>query len=267
MNLIELQGVRKYYRQGGLLGAKNKVEVLNGVDLVVRPGQCLGLLGASGCGKSTAGRLALGLEKPDAGGVFYKGRDLKELSGEEWKNFRRNSQVVFQNSHGAVNPRHRAWRIVTESLSNFSAMNHNDLRDQAVGLLQRVGLSAADLDKLPHQFSGGELQRVCVARALALKPEFILLDEAVSSLDMLSQSRVLDLLAELKAETGAAFLFISHDLRVLLKISDSLVIMDQGRITSHVEDMAELERAGAVYDPAFVKLAGAVLPAEPVHHA
>ena len=267
MNLIELQGVDKHYRQGGLLGAKNKVEVLKGVDLVVKPGQCLGLLGASGCGKSTTGRLALGLEKPDAGGVLYKGRDLRELSGEERQKFRRNSQVVFQNSHGAVNPRHWAWMIIAEPLSNFETLDRNGLRDKAAELLKRVGLSANDLDKLPHQFSGGELQRICIARALSLKPEFILLDEAVSSLDMLSQSRILDLLAELKAETGTAFLFISHDLRVLLKISDSLAVMDQGRITSQVEDMAELERPEAVYDPAFVKLAGAVLPAEPIQPA
>lgn len=264
MNLIELQGVRKHYRQGGLLGAKNRVEVLNGVDLAVKPGQCLGLLGASGCGKSTAGRLALGLEKPDAGQVLYKGRSLAELSGEQWREFRRNSQVVFQNSHGAVNPRHRAWKVITEPLSNFEAQPRDALRDRAAELLRRVGLDAADMDKLPHQFSGGELQRICIARALALKPEFILLDEAVSSLDMLSQSRVLDLLNELKAETGTAFLFISHDLRVLLKISDALAVMDQGRITSQVEDVSELESPEAVYDPAFIKLAGAVLPAEPV---
>lgn len=263
MSLIELRGIRKSYRQGGLLGGRRSVEVLCGVDLAIEPGKCLGLLGASGCGKSTTGRLILGLEKPDEGSVLYKGRDLRILDGEEKRLFRRNCQVVFQNSHGAVNPRHRAWSIVAEPLVNFGNMSRAALRDRAAALLKRVGLNESDLDKLPHQFSGGELQRVCIARALALNPEFIVLDEAVSSLDMLNQSLVLDLLADLKRESGVTFLFISHDLRVLLKISDALAVMDRGRISLSVDDPAVLESPDAVCDPAFSALLRAVLPAEP----
>ena len=264
MTLLELKDVRKSYRQGGFFGNREAVGVLNGVDLRIEAGRCLGLLGASGCGKSTTGRIVLGLERPDSGRVLYQGRDIGALTGEDRQAWRRNCQVVFQNSHGAVNPRLRAWEIITEPLSNFEPAPSTALRDRAVEALGRVGLSPDALDKRPHQFSGGELQRVCIARALILKPSFILLDEAVSALDLLSQSRVLDLLAELKAESGAAFLFISHDLRVLLKMCDSLAVMTAGRISSFVEDLAELENPGAVFDPTFQALAEAVLPAEPV---
>jgi nickel transport system ATP-binding protein len=245
------------------LGGRNQVRVLNGLDLKVEQGGCLGLLGASGCGKSTAGRLILGLETPDNGAVLYKGRDLRELKGGEKSEFRRNSQVVFQNSHGAVNPRFRAWKIIGEPIMNFEKISGSELRERAAMLLKKVGLSEADLEKLPHQFSGGELQRVCIARALALSPEFILLDEAVSALDMLNQSLVLDLVMELKRTTGTTFLFISHDMRVLLKVSDSIAVMDGGRVCLYVRDLSELESTEALRDPAFSALARAVLPAEP----
>ena len=142
-------------------------------------------------------------------------------------------------------------------------MNRKEGRERAAELLIRVGLGEKDLDKLPHQFSGGELQRVCLARALALKPEFILLDESVSSLDMLSQSLVLDLLAEVKKETGAAFLFISHDLRVLMKVADSLAVMSDGRISSYLDDLNQLAASDISRDPAFLDLARSVLPPEP----
>jgi ABC-type dipeptide/oligopeptide/nickel transport system, ATPase component len=264
MNLIELAEIRKTYRQGGLFGQRRSAEVLRGVNLRIEAGRCLGLLGSSGCGKSTTGRILLGLEAPDGGAVLYKGRDIAGLDAEAKRDFRRNCQVVFQNSHGAVNPRFPAWKIVAEPLVYFDRLPQSAQRDRAAHLLEQVGLAAADLDKLPHRFSGGELQRVCIARALAPKPAFVLLDEAVSALDMANQSRVLDLLAELKRTTGTTFLFISHDLRVLLKICDALAVMDGGRITSQAADLNALEASDILDDPAFRTLAQAVLPPEPV---
>jgi ABC-type dipeptide/oligopeptide/nickel transport system ATPase subunit len=264
MNLIEMRKVRKSYRQGGFLGSHRSVDVLKGVDLEIAQGHCMGLLGASGCGKSTTGRLVLGLEKPDGGGVFYRGRNIFTLDSEDKRRFRRNCQVVFQNSHGSVNPRFKAWSIVCEPLTYFEKSKKTEQRERAAMLLKTVGLSERDLDKLPHQFSGGELQRVCIARALALDPDFIVFDEAVSSLDMYNQSLVLELLSSLKKETGMTSLFISHDLRVLLKISDSLAIMDGGRISSLVKDPSDLGFPGGMFDPAFQELARSVLPAEPV---
>jgi nickel transport system ATP-binding protein len=180
-----------------------------------------------------------------------------------WRDFRRNAQVVFQNSHGAVNPRFHAWEIVTEPLSYFEKPAKDELRARARDLLAQVGIAGDALDKLPAQFSGGELQRVCIARAIALKPLFIVLDEAVSALDMLNQSPVMELIARLKKETGAAFLFISHDLRVLIKICDSLAVMKNGRITTRIENMNKLEQNADASDEEFKNLASAVLPAEP----
>ncbi|GHT82941.1 nickel import ATP-binding protein NikE [Spirochaetia bacterium] len=263
MSLLELKNVTKSYRQGKLFGKNRNVEILHGINLSIERGRCMGLLGESGCGKSTSGRIILGLERCEKGVVSYKGQDIWSLDKGAWRTFRRNAQVVFQNSAGAVNPRFRAWEIIAEPLSAFEKLSEEELRNRAGQLLERVGLSKKDLDKLPGKFSGGELQRICIARAIALNPEFIVLDEAVSALDMLNQSLVLELITELKRETDTAFLFISHDLRVLLKISDSLAVMEAGYITSCAEDIAELESPDFVVDPVFKSLAQAVLPAEP----
>jgi nickel transport system ATP-binding protein len=260
--LIELQDVRKSYLHGKLFGKAHDVEILRGINLSIYGGQCLGLLGESGCGKSTTARIVLGLEK-SKGRVLYKGSDIWKMDKAARRDFRRNAQVVFQNSHGAVNSRFRAWEIVTEPLSYFEKRSKDELRERARELLRRVGIRDNALDKLPAQFSGGELQRICIARALALNPAFIVLDEAVSALDMLNQSLVLDLIRELKKETGSAFLFISHDLRVLVKICDSLAVMHDGRITSRIDDLACPEKTETIQDPVFRDLTGAVLPAEP----
>jgi nickel transport system ATP-binding protein len=264
-NLIELKNARKSYRQGTLFGKNSEREILRGINLAVRAGECVGLLGESGCGKSTTARIILGLEKC-GGEVLYKGENIWNMDKTAWREYRRNAQVVFQNSHGAVNGRFCAWEIVTEPLSYFEKLSKDELRVRASELLERAGVTGDVLDKLPSQFSGGELQRVCIARAIALSPEFIVLDEAVSALDMLNQSRILDLIAELKRETGAAFLFISHDLRVLVKVSDRLAVMQDGRITDVVENLDELE-TGRSFSPYFNALAKAVLPAEPEERA
>jgi nickel transport system ATP-binding protein len=260
-NLIELIDVRKSYRRGTLFGKNSEREILCGVNLNVRAGECLGLLGESGCGKSTTARIALGLEKC-GGEVLYKGKNIRGMDKSAWKTYRKNAQVVFQNSHGAVNPRFCAWEIVTEPLSYFEKLPKEELRSRARVLLERTGVTGDVLDKLPSQFSGGELQRVCIARALSLSPEFIVLDEAVSALDMLNQSRILDLIIRLKHETGAAFLFISHDLRVLVKVSDRLAVMRDGRITDLIENLDGTEGC-ASFSPSFKALANAVLPARP----
>jgi nickel transport system ATP-binding protein len=260
MNLLELRDITKTYRHGRLFGAVAAARVLDGVNLVIKAGTCVGLLGESGCGKSTAGRIITGLERPSSGTVYYCGADLKTMDRAARRNCRRNCQVVFQNALGAVNPRWRAWEIIGEPLSYFERLPREALRNSARGLLARVGLGENSLDKLPSQFSGGELQRVCIARALSLTPRFILLDEAVSALDMYNQSLVLDLITSLKRETGAAFLFISHDIRVLLKTADSLAVMDRGKIALFAPDITALERPGAVYHETLAKLARAAPP-------
>jgi nickel transport system ATP-binding protein len=260
MSVLSLRGVTKSYRQGGFFGGGRRREVLSGVDLDLSRGECLGLVGRSGCGKSTLGRVALGLERPDAGTVRYKGRDVADLAGQAWKDFRRNVQVVFQNYAGAVNPRMRAMDIVAEPLRNFGRESGSDLERRVGDLLEAVWLRPSDAAKRPHQFSGGQLQRVCIARAMALDPEVLVLDEAVSSLDMLSQARVTDLLEVLTRERGVSCLFISHDLRVVSRLCSRVAVMRHGRVE---ESAARNAGRFALAGRGYAELAGAVLPARP----
>jgi nickel transport system ATP-binding protein len=260
LHLLELKGICKSYRRGGLFGNKERFEVLKEVSLKLEKGDCVGLLGRSGSGKSTLGRIVLNLEPPDSGKVFYQGRWIKEMTKQEYRDYRKNTQVVFQNSLGSTNPRLTAGQIVAEPIMNFETLGNGPLRQRVNELLERVGLSSADAEKYPHQFSGGELQRVCIARAIALQPKLIVLDEAVSSLDMLIQARILELLRKLQKELAMTYLFISHDIRVLLKVSNRLAIMDNGSL---VEEAATMEDLEGFSHPIFFRLLGAVLPPTP----
>lgn len=265
MPLVSLCEVRKTYRRGGMFGRGTETPAVAGVSLELERGRCLAIVGPSGSGKSTLSRLVLGLERPDRGSVLYKGEVLHSLRGDKARDARRNIQVVFQNSHGAVNPRFTVKDILAEPLRNFLNLRDRELTDAARDLLASVGLSSEMLEKLPHQCSGGELQRVCIARALAPEPEVIVLDEAVSSLDMLSQSLVLDLLMRIREESGTAFLFISHDLRVVRAIADGIAVMREGQLAAYAPDIADPEEAARLFaTPAMRELADAVLPKSPV---
>jgi nickel transport system ATP-binding protein len=260
MNLIELKSVCKSYRQGGIFNTSNSTEVLKNIDLSIAPGACIGLLGRSGSGKSTMGRLVLGLEKPDSGDIRYDGKSILSMTRAEYREFRRNVQVVFQNSLGSVNPRFTASQIIAEPLLNFESYTSRALARKIGGLMEQVGLAASDADKFPHQFSGGELQRICIARAVSLAPRLIVLDEAVSSLDMLIQAQVLKLLRDLQQDTGVSYLFISHDIRIVAGFCDEVAIMDRGRISSMVENLIDDDRSN---DPILKQLANSILPPWP----
>jgi nickel transport system ATP-binding protein len=260
LDLLELKGIYKSYRRGALFGNKERFEVLKEINLNLKQGDCLGLLGRSGSGKSTLGRIVLNLEPPDSGKVFYRGRWVQEMTKQEYRDYRKNTQVVFQNSLGSTNPRLTAGQIVAEPITNFETLGVRQLQQKINELLERVGLSSADAKKYPHQFSGGELQRVCIARAIALQPKLIVLDEAVSSLDMLIQARILELLRELQKELAMTYLFISHDIRVLLKVSNRIAVMDNGCL---VEESASMEDLNGFSHPIFSRLIGAVLPPTP----
>jgi len=260
MNLIDLENVGKSYRPGGIFSTAPPVAVLENIDLSIAPGTCMGLLGRSGSGKSTLGRLVLGLERPDAGKIRYEGKSIREMNRTEYREFRRNVQVVFQNSLGSVNPRFTAAQIIAEPLKNFESLSPRTLERKIGGLLEQVGLSSVDAGKFPHQFSGGELQRICIARAVSLSPKLIVLDEAVSSLDMLVQARIIDLLTELQRSLGTAYLFISHDIRILVKMAHTLAVLSGGRIVEYV-DTDDAVRYGG--HPALTALIDAVLPPLP----
>lgn len=260
MNLLETEKISKSYHRGGWFGRGEAVPAVADVSLAIPEGGSLGLIGRSGAGKSTLGRIVLGLERPDSGTVRYRGRDLQGFTRDDWRQFRREVQVVFQNALGSVNPRWPVREIIAEPLRNFEALTDDQLRGKIELLLAMVGLEPADARKYPHQFSGGQLQRICIARALALEPRLVILDEAVSSLDMLIQAQTLKLLRRLQQQTGVSYLFVSHDIRIVAGFCDRVAIMHQGRISSTVSDLSEARDAE---DPVLRQLATAVLPAWP----
>ncbi|WP_419660669.1 ABC transporter ATP-binding protein [Desulfosarcina variabilis] len=261
MTLLSLKGIGKSYQRGSMWDSSNRVDVLKNVNLSIAPGACLGLIGRSGAGKSTLSRIVLGLERPDTGEVDYDGVSLTKMTREQSRGYRRNCQVVFQNSLGSVNPRFTAGQVIAEPLHNFESMERKQVKQRIDDLLEKVGLHPSDADKYPHQFSGGELQRVCIARAIALNPRLIVLDEAVSSLDMVIQSKIITLLKSLQKTMGIAYLFISHDIRVLLKMADTLAVLHEGTVVETV-DLKKSEKRS--YHPALTELVAAVLPPVPV---
>lgn len=242
--LLSASGVHRYYRRGGIFRRGERLHVLKGATLDIGEGKAVGLVGRSGCGKSTLGRILLGLERPDEGSVFFKGRDISEKAGGDFAKFRQSVQVVFQNVQGSVNPRMTAGEIVGEPLRNFLGISKKEAVERSRPLLEQVGLKSSDADKFPPHFSGGELQRVCIARALAPEPEVIVFDEAVSSLDMVVQARVLELVRKIRDERGLAFLFISHDLRVVAGLCDEVALMDGGVIAAREKTVAALAKTG-----------------------
>jgi nickel transport system ATP-binding protein len=256
MNLVELRGVTKSYWRGSRFGRRRRVDVLRGADLAIAQGECVALVGASGSGKSTLGRILIGVEAPDAGEVRYLGEPL--LAGSRLSPVvRRRLQAVFQDPHGATDPRFSAFEVVAEPLRAMG-LRGSMLRDRVGALLDAVGLDPVEAPRLAHRFSGGQLQRLCIARALAPKPRLILLDEAVSALDLEIQTRILALLADLRRRTGLAYLFITHDLRLVQGFADRCYVMDGG-IAVECGDLAAPMRE----PPMLACLRAALLPARP----
>jgi nickel transport system ATP-binding protein len=257
MTLLACEAVERSYRSGGFFRKTSAKRVLDGVDLAIGTGECVALIGESGSGKSTLARLVLGLEPPDGGTVRFRGRPLGDLDGEAWRAFRRSVQVVFQDSISAVDPRFTIERIVEEPLRHLTDLDREARRARVIDCLAMVSIGSDQLGKLPGQMSGGQLQRVAIARALAPSPDLIVLDEAVSNLDLTLQIRTLDLLADLRRRLGTAYLFITHDLRLARRFADRIVVLHDGRV---VEEVAATE---CLVHPAARALANAVLPARP----
>jgi len=260
VSLLALENVSKTYVRGGWFGRREEVPALRNVSLAVREGESVGVIGRSGAGKSTLGRLVLGLEEPDSGTVSYRGKLFRSFSRQDWRQFRREVQVVFQNALGSVNPRWPVFDIIAEPIRNSRPISGSVLMARVAELLMMVGLEPNDKDKLPHQFSGGQLQRVCIARALSVKPRLIVLDEAVSSLDMLIQAQILELLRNLQRDTGLSYFFVSHDIRIVAGFCHEVAVVSQGSVTARVRDLAG---ARGAEDPVLRQLAESILPAWP----
>ena len=230
--LLQVRDLKVGFPIRGMFGGTKRYHMaVNGVSFDVKQGETLGLVGESGCGKTTTGRALLRLIEPMGGQVIFEGRDITPLTGEPLQKLRRQMQIVFQNPFSALNPRLKVGDIVMEPLLIHSiGKTKKEQRERAGYLLERVGLSADAMNRYPHQFSGGQRQRVCIARALALNPKFIICDESVSALDVSVQAQVLNLLKELQSEFGLTYIFISHDLSVVKFMSDRILVMNRGEI-------------------------------------
>jgi ABC-type oligopeptide transport system ATPase subunit len=229
--LLRVRGLRKHFRIGGGLFAPHlSVRAVDGVDLDLEPAQTIGLVGESGCGKSTLARLILRLIEPDAGTVEFDGRDVRAARRAELRALRREMQIIFQDPYASLNPRMTIGEAIGEGLQIHRIGDREGRTKRVQELLEIVGLRPEHAARYPHEFSGGQRQRIGVARALALEPKLIVADEPVSSLDVSIQAQILNLLLELQQRFGIAYLFISHDLRVVQHLSDYVAVMYLGRI-------------------------------------
>jgi peptide/nickel transport system ATP-binding protein len=226
--LLDLQDVSKTFVRASLFGALERTSALEGVSLWVEPGGCVGVVGESGSGKSTLARCILGLERPDSGRIFFQGHRID--GRRRGKADRGQIQPVFQNPTSSLNPRRKIEAIIGEPLAVHTRMTAPERRDEVVRLLDLVALPREVVQRYPGQLSGGQCQRVSIARALALRPKLIVADEATSALDVLIQGQIIELLRRLRREFGIAILFVSHNLAVTRLLCDQIAVMRQGRV-------------------------------------
>jgi len=259
MSLLHVNQLGHGYRSGGLLSRRGWLQVLDGIELELQPGESLGLLGSSGSGKSTLARLLLGLEKPACGQVTFAGQEVSRLRGGEARAFLRAVQLVLQDAPSAFNPQRSIGWSIAEPLRHLSELDEAARNARTVALLEHMGLRSEHAERLPHQLSGGQLQRANIARALAISPKLVILDEALSNLDRVLQLQLLQRLDALRREHGTAFLLITHDLSLVRYFCQRVVVLDAGRIIEERQIDGRLS-----FDHAVGKqLQAAVLPVRP----
>jgi len=242
--LLEVRNLKVYFpiRTGVFRHHTDDVKAVDDVSFQIEQGTTVGLVGESGSGKTTIGRALLKLVKATAGQALYEGKDVLQMSEDEFRPYRRSMQMIFQDPFGSLNPRLSVFQIIGEALEiHFPAMTRADRRDRVADLLRQVGLVPEMMERYPHEFSGGQRQRIGIARALAVKPAFIVCDEPVSALDVSVQAQIVNLLQDLQEQLGLTYLFIAHDLAVVEHISDQVLVMYHGKIV-------ESASAEAIYE-------------------
>ncbi|WP_223593993.1 ABC transporter ATP-binding protein [Neobacillus bataviensis] len=258
-NLLEVQDLKKHFPvgdQGFFSKEKQVVKALDGITFSLKKGETLGIVGESGCGKSTMGRAILRLHEPSSGKIIYEGNDITQVPKKDMRAHRKDLQIVFQDPYGSLNPRMTVGAMLSEIVETHKIVPKKDLYDYVCRLLVEVGLNEQYYHRFPHEFSGGQRQRVSIARALCTNPKLIVCDEAVSALDVSVQSQILNLLQRLKKEHQLTYLFISHDLSVVKHVSDRVAVMYLGK-------MVELADKKDLYDNPLHPYTRALLSAIP----
>jgi len=241
--ILKVGGIKKYFpvHRGFFQSVIGWIKAVDGVDFEIYQGETLGLVGESGCGKSTIGRVILKLLEPDEGKIIYQDKDISSLSQDEMKPLRKEMQIIFQDPFGSLNPRMTVGQSIGEGLRTLAIKGHHERKRRIKELLEMVGIASSGTDRYPHEFSGGQRQRIGIARALSVEPSLIICDEPVSALDVSIQSQIINLLKELQNTLGLSYLFISHDLNVVGYISDMVAVMYLG----HIMEYAPVEE---IYD-------------------
>jgi oligopeptide/dipeptide ABC transporter ATP-binding protein len=262
MVVLEAAGLTKHFqaRQGLFGGSRGVVRAVDHISFAIESGRTLGVVGESGCGKTTTARLVLGLEDPTGGCIRFEGRDLQELDTAGRRHYRKSVQAVFQDPYASLSPRMRICDIIAEPLVTNETLTTGDVRKRVLNLLDLVGLPERSADLFPHEFSGGQRQRIAIARALALSPKLVVLDEPVSALDVSIRAQILNLLCDLQEQLGLSYLFIAHDLAAVAHMSHTIVVMYLGKIveTGDARTIAQTPK-----HPYTTALFSAALPSHP----